>query len=316
MNSIDIFPWNDNFNTGVPEIDEQHRQLVQLLNTLASHVAFNSDIPELNVIFDKLADYAVYHFQTEEAIWHRYFQNDVIETTHKDVHNQFIQTVLKLREEGNSKAVDEVISDILGFLARWLASHILETDRYLAMVVLAIQAGLSLENAKRHANEQLSGSRRVLIDIILSIYESLSTNTLQLMRELAERRRHEESLRKLSLAVEQSPSEIIITDLDANIEFVNEAFVKATGYSPDEVIGQNPKLLQSGKTSKETYRQLWATLTRGDVWQGELINKRKDGSEYIEMARIAPVYQEDGDITHTHQAKNNSLKLRLRRGVG
>jgi hemerythrin-like metal-binding protein/PAS domain S-box-containing protein len=298
MNSIDIFPWNDNFNTGVPEIDEQHRQLVQLLNTLASHVAFNSDIPELNVIFDKLADYAAYHFQTEEAIWHRYFQNDVIETTHKDVHNQFIQTVLKLREEGNSKAVDEVISDILGFLARWLASHILETDRYLAMVVLAIQAGLSLENAKQRANEQLSGSHRVLIDIILSIYESLSANTLQLMRELAERRRHEESLRKLSLAVEQSPSEIIITDLDANIEFVNEAFVKATGYSPDEVIGQNPKLLQSGKTSKETYQQLWATITRGDVWQGELINKRKDGSEYIEMARIAPVYQEDGDITH------------------
>jgi PAS domain S-box-containing protein len=83
------------------------------------------------------------------------------------------------------------------------------------------------------------------------------------MRELAEHRRNDESLRKLSLAVEQSPSAIVITDLDANIEFVNEAFVRATGYSRSEVIGQNPSLLQSGKTPNETFEDMWETLTRG-----------------------------------------------------
>jgi hemerythrin-like metal-binding protein len=71
-NSIDIFPWDDNFNTGLAKVDEQHRRLVQLLNLLASHVAFRSDIPQWNEIFDELSDYAVYHLQTEETIWHEF----------------------------------------------------------------------------------------------------------------------------------------------------------------------------------------------------------------------------------------------------
>lgn len=298
MKSIDIFPWNDNFCTGEATIDEQHKKLVDLLNLLASHVAFQADIPGLNIIFDALADYAVYHFQTEEEIWHQYFQQDALECSHKQSHRQFIETVHELRESAEGKPLEEIIGDTLAFLARWLASHILETDRYCALVVSGKKLGMDLVSAKKHADEQLSGSTRVLIDIILSIYESLSINTLRLMRELAERRRDEESLRKLTLAVKQSPSSIIITNLDATIEFVNEAFVNATGYSRDEVIGKNPKLSQSGKTPRQTYEEMWATLTRGEVWKGELINKRKDGSEYIESALISPVHQADGSITH------------------
>ncbi|WP_064036877.1 bacteriohemerythrin [Methylomonas methanica] len=298
MKSIDIFPWNENFNTGVAKIDEQHQKLVQLLNLLASHVAFESDIPVLNVIFDQLADYAVYHFKTEEAIWHEYFPEDDLESSHKDTHTSFIDAVVRLRGEGNTKPVETVINDVLAFLTRWLVSHILENDRYLAMVALAMQQGMSLDAAKLRASEQMSGSSKVLINIILSIYESLSANTLHLMRELVEHRRDEASLRQLLLAVEQSPSAIVITDLNANIEFVNEAFVKATGYSRAETLGQNPKLLHSGKTPSQTYTDMWAKLTNGEVWKGEFINKRKDGSEFIELALISPVHQADGRITH------------------
>jgi PAS domain S-box-containing protein len=114
----------------------------------------------------------------------------------------------------------------------------------------------------------------------------------------ARRVRAEESLRKLSLAVEQSPSSIVITDLDANIEYVNSAFVAATGYSREEAIGQNPRLLHSGKTPKETYDDMWSHLKQGEMWNGEMINKRKDGSEYIETALISPVRQTDGTVTH------------------
>lgn len=298
MSSIDIFPWNENFNTGISKVDAQHQKLVQLLNLLASHVAFQSDIPALNVIFDELADYAVYHFQTEEAIWHAYFPEDELELTHKQTHQDFIETVIKLRHEGNTKPTDAVISGILAFLTRWLASHILENDRYLAMVTLNLESGMPLELAKQHANEQMSGSTKALISIILSIYESLSINTLRLMRELVERRRDEESLRKLSLAVEQSPSAIVITDLDGNIEFVNAAFISATGYSRSEAIGQNPRLLKSDKTPEKTYLDMWETLARGEVWKGEFINKCKDGREFVESALISPVHQLDGRITH------------------
>lgn len=108
----------------------------------------------------------------------------------------------------------------------------------------------------------------------------------------------EQTLGKLSQAVEQSPESIVITDLDARIEYVNEAFVRNTGYSREEALGANPRLLQSGKTSLMTYQAMWKTLKHGQAWQGELINRRKDGSEYVEFAIVSPVRGHDGRITH------------------
>ncbi|MDP4030428.1 MAG: PAS domain S-box protein [Gallionella sp.] len=124
------------------------------------------------------------------------------------------------------------------------------------------------------------------------------TGTASIGENITGRKQAEESLRKLSLAVEQSPNPVIITDLDANIEYVNEAFVKATGYSLAEVVGQNPRLLQSGKTPETSYNDLWAHLTRGEVWKGEFINRRKDGSEYIESVFVSAVRQADGRVTN------------------
>jgi diguanylate cyclase (GGDEF)-like protein/PAS domain S-box-containing protein len=118
------------------------------------------------------------------------------------------------------------------------------------------------------------------------------------VQDVTERRQADELLRKLSQAVEQSQSSIVITDLNANIEFANEAFYRETGYRSTEAIGQNPKILQSGKTSSATYLDMWAALTNGRSWKGEFINKRKDGSEYIELALISPIQQVDGCITH------------------
>ena len=115
----------------------------------------------------------------------------------------------------------------------------------------------------------------------------------------------EEHLRELSQVVEQSPESIVLTDLDANIEYVNEAFVRFTGYSREEVIGQNSRILQSGKTPPDTYVTLWNSLTHEQSWQGEFYNKRKDGSEYIEFAVISPIRQKDGRITHYVAAKED-----------
>ena len=108
----------------------------------------------------------------------------------------------------------------------------------------------------------------------------------------------EARLRQLSLAVEQSPNGIVITDLDARIQYVNDAFLNSTGYTREEVLGRNPRLLQSGKTPRSTYETLWADLTQGRPWKGEFHNRRKDGREYIEFAHVAPLHQADGAITH------------------
>lgn len=96
-------------------------------------------------------------------------------------------------------------------------------------------------------------------------------------------------LRTLFAAIEQSPISIVITDVDANIEYVNPRFTEVSGYSLRETIGQNPRILKSGETPDETYLALWRALTSGQVWQGELINKRQNGEIYWEEAHISPV---------------------------
>ena len=118
------------------------------------------------------------------------------------------------------------------------------------------------------------------------------------MRDISQRKKIEQRLRLVSEAVRQSPESIVITDTQARIEFVNEAFVAHTGYSRDEAIGQNPRLLNSGKTPPETFAAMWAALARGEAWKGEFFNQRKDGSVFVELATVAPIRQADGSISH------------------
>lgn len=105
----------------------------------------------------------------------------------------------------------------------------------------------------------------------------------------------DQHIAKLSTVVEQSPVSIVITDLHANIEYVNQQFTEITGYSYQEAIGQNPRMLQSGRTTRETYNDLWGTIKSGKIWRGELINRRKNGTLFIERATIAPILDEHGN---------------------
>ena len=117
-------------------------------------------------------------------------------------------------------------------------------------------------------------------------------------RDISERKQSEENLRKLSRAVEQSPISIIITDSKGNIEYVNPKFVETTGYSFEEVIGQNPRVLKTGHTSAEEYKQLWDTVSKGGDWRGEFLNKRKNGELFWESASISPITNSKGETTH------------------
>ena len=184
---IDIFPWNEHFNTGLPTVDAQHRKLVELLNQLASQLAFRPDRPTLEAILDELTAYTVYHFEDEETIWAHHLAQDRQETEHHRAgHGYFIARMQALRADFAQRPLADVADSLLDFLARWLASHILESDRRMAYTVQALQTGLDLQAAKQQADALMAGSTRTLIDIILSIYGSLSSNTLRLMREIHE----------------------------------------------------------------------------------------------------------------------------------
>ena len=116
--------------------------------------------------------------------------------------------------------------------------------------------------------------------------------------DITERKTSETTLSKLSIALEQSLSSVMITDLDANIEYVNQAFVNNTGYSQEEIIGQKPNLLKSGKTSRAIYDAMWTALLAGKTWQGEIINVNKQGEEFIELTWISPIRQDNQTISH------------------
>ncbi len=191
---IEIFPWNKNFETGIDEIDAQHKQLVHILNQLASHLASRSTPVVLNKIFDELADYADHHFKTEEKIWRSYFKNDEWYSKHEHTHESFIDKVVSLKKEEKNKPLDHVIQEIISFLSHWLAFHILDSDKRMAKAVKAIEAKKSVEQAKAIAEEEMSGLTKTLIDTVLNMYDNLSNRTLELMREKALRKQAESEL--------------------------------------------------------------------------------------------------------------------------
>ena len=118
------------------------------------------------------------------------------------------------------------------------------------------------------------------------------------IRDISSRKLAEEKLRKLSQAVEQSPTSILITDTKGRIEYVNRKFCTLTGYRPEELEGKNPRILKSGQTAKNTYKELWANIKSGQPWSGELINRRKDGTLYHELTHITPIFDQHHQVTH------------------
>ncbi len=129
-----------------------------------------------------------------------------------------------------------------------------------------------------------------------------------LIEDISESKHAEMELRKLAQAVEQSPVSIVIVDLSGNIEYVNPAFCQVTGYTVEEAVGQNPRILQSGETSQAEYEAMWSALVSGDKVTQIFHNKRKDGSLYWERAHIAPVFDSKNDMTHYLAVKENITK--------
>lgn len=139
----------------------------------------------------------------------------------------------------------------------------------------------------------------VYIDIKLSAIDTLDDKfLLTTWRDITAQREAKLLINKLSSAVNQSPISIFITDLDGNIEYANPFTAITTGYSHEELIGQNPRLMKSGFTNPKVYDELWETITSGKVWRGVLNNRRKNGSLYWESTTITPIINEAGIVTN------------------
>jgi PAS domain S-box-containing protein len=143
---------------------------------------------------------------------------------------------------------------------------------------------------------------------------------IAIIMDITQRKEAEEGLRRLASAIDQATETVVITDRRGRIQYVNPAFTKLSGYSSDEVIGRNPRILKSGRQNSSFYDTMWETLERGEVWHGHLINKKKEGSLFEEEATISPVKNNEGQITNFVAVKRDvsrevSLEKQLRQAV-
>ena len=180
-------------------------------------------------------------------------------------------------------------------------SFLVPPDRQdeLAGIIAGLKQGQRVQN---YEGMQVRKDGR-LIDVSLTISpirdaEGNITGISTIARDITTRKQAEMQLRKLSLAVEQSPASVVITNTQGVIEYVNPKFTRLTGYTAAEAIGQNPRILKSGDKTPEEYQELWQTIAAGQEWRGIFHNRKKNGDLYWESASISPIKDTQGRITH------------------
>ena len=214
--------------------------------------------------------------------------------------------VIVLDPEGRILRLNRFMEELSGYTrpelqnADWFAIFPLEAERdeARARFLEAVTGGRSTANTSVIVTRD---GRRILVewhDKPLRDDHGAIIGLLALGQDVTERERLTESQRLLSAAVEQSVASIVITDAHADIQFVNAGFTRSTGYTLEEAFGRNPRILKSGRTPPKTYEEMWAALSRGLPWKGELLNRRKNGEEYWELARISPIVDARGRTTH------------------
>ncbi len=294
--SLDIFPWNDSFNTGISDIDEQHKVLVDLLNKIAGQLGNKASVALLDKTFDELVDYASFHLKAEELIWEKYFPTDSCLKGHKASHANFLTSVLELKAEEAYKSVEEVLEDIVSFLSHWLAFHILDSDMRMSRTLVSMKSGMSLKSAEQKVEKEMDGVMTIMLDTTLSMYDHLCSRTLDLKREIYEHKRTEEKLRLTSSVVENTLDAICITDSNSTIVEANSAFFQSTGYIQNEVIGQHIGQIKSGLHDEILIASIWQELSEKDHWSGEIKNRNKIGELQQEWLTLSTVKNEQGQI--------------------
>jgi PAS domain S-box-containing protein len=201
-----------------------------------------------------------------------------------------------------------IISALLGGTGAGIVATFLSAA---ALDFLFIQpvGSLSIQNPRDIAALAVFIFINLMISAIGGAFRAAQRQTEHQARELSEhvqrltqanvlQRQYEEKLRLQSAAMESAADAIVITDRNGSIQWANEAFSRLTGYSVAEVLGQNPRILKSGKMTREFYQELWRTILDGRIWHGELINKHKDGRLFVEETTIAPVRDKENRIVN------------------
>jgi hemerythrin-like metal-binding protein/PAS domain S-box-containing protein len=207
-----FFPWTTHFDTDIDVIDRQHRVLVNLLNRLAQHYIDGANSDGIFAVLAELADYANYHFETEERIWLGALGGDERVVAHQHTHQAFFAHIAELQT--SQKPLAELLDDLFAYLSNWLAFHILDSDKRVAKAVRAVEAGVPHADAHAQADTDMQGAAATLIQAVLDMYRRLSTQALHLMHERHARTQVE---RTLALARQERDRQQLAAELAAQL---------------------------------------------------------------------------------------------------
>jgi len=221
------------------------------------------------------------------------------------VSKDVVESQREFEEKLAANSYDIVIADYR--LPEWRgldAVDILKTQgKDIPVIIVTGSLGdeLAAECIRRGASDYVLKDR--LARLPAAVQRALEERSLR-----AERQRTEEALRLQNKALEAAANAIVITDREGRVTWVNPAFTRLTGYAPAEALGQTPRFLKSGEHDEAFYRSMWETLLSGQVWQGELINLRKDGTLYTEDQTITPMVNDRGEISHFISIKQDATE--------
>ena len=264
--------WLDAIAVTLPLDETQGQLLVIARDVTARHLAEQS-------------------LHASEARYRRIFESNMLGIGYWDANGGILNANDKLLE-----IVGYTQEDMLTGKLDWIA---ITPPEYRQADQKALEAILETGVCDPFEKEYIhKDGHRIHILVGAASFENSHNNGVFFILDITARKFAEAQLRKLILAVKHSPTAIVITDINANIEYVNPKFCQLTGYTQEEVLGHTPRILQSGLTSVETYQTLWETILSGQEWHGEFHDRKKNGQIYWCLQSISPVKNERGKITH------------------
>ena len=295
-----IVSWCDELATGLPEVDAEHRRLIELINELGGLLTRRATATELGAALVELRQYTVYHFDNEADLMRRHAINAAHRDAHLAAHRGFVEQLNGVEVLAASD-VGAALEQLLAFLAKWVVQHVSGVDARMAREIKAAQAGTPVASG---APED-SSAYQTLLNTVGELYANMGARTFELLQanhrlqaEVERRRRADEALRLAAMVFDTVDEGVVVTDANNRIVAVNQSFCRITGYTEDEVDGENPRMLAGGVHPPGFYRDMWSALNAEDRWQGEICNRRKNGELFVEWLSIKRLRDEAGGITH------------------
>jgi diguanylate cyclase (GGDEF)-like protein/hemerythrin-like metal-binding protein/PAS domain S-box-containing protein len=314
MNTAEpVLIWTEQLATGVPEIDAEHQRLIDLINELGRLHQSQASAAELRQTLAELRDYTVYHFRTEAELMQRYPVDPAQRRSHLAAHGGFVQR-LDSFDALLAAEPQAVVECLLAFMVDWLVHHVTGVDARLAREITALQGAAPV------GTEAVPDSARhnALIDKISELHEGMGARTFELLQsnqrlrtEIEQRLRAEQELRLAAIVFDAVDEAVMVTDAENRIVRVNSSFTRITGFTAEDAIGANPRIMSGGTHNAEFYQGLWASLANTGKWQGEIRNRRKNGEFYVEWLSIYRVRDEPSGSFHHVAVFSDVTKQRV-----